>query len=427
MTTTVSERTAQHPVLHVDLAAVTANVRTIGDHTAGELMAVVKADGFGHGMAGVAAAALDGGATCFGVTSIDEALQLRATGFGQRILSWLNPVDADFATAIGQGIELAVPSREHLDAIIATGRLARVHLQLDTGMARDGAAPEEWAALCRAARRAEILGAVDVVGVMGHLSCAAEPGHPANALGRNRFAWGLQIARGTGLRPTDRHLAATAATLTDPLSHHTMSRIGAGLVGIDESRSTPLRSALTLTAPLVQVREVRAGTPVGYGQAWIAPARTRLGLIPLGYADGLARSASTGAASTGSLSGGSQVLVSGVRRPVVGRISMDMTVVDLGPDSAHCPATLGDTVTVFGPGDHGEPTTAQWAHWAGTLEHEIVTGLGARVERRTSNGIGEVRQRHAAAPWARRLRADRRDLRDPRGTGAVPGRDIRPA
>ncbi len=373
MTAAVLGRTAARPVVHIDLTAVTANVRMIGAHTTGELMAVVKADGLGHGMAGVAAAALAGGATRLGVTSIDEAERLRAAGLGQRILSWLNPVDADFAIAIGHGIELAVPSRDHLDAIVATGCRARIHLQLDTGMARDGAAPETWAALCRAARRAEALGDVEVVGVMGHLPCAAEPGHPANALGRNRFAWGLQVARGAGLRPADRHLAATAATLTDPLSHHTMSRISAGLVGIDESGSTRLRSALTLKAPLVQVREVRAGTPVGYGQTWTAPARTRLGLMPLGYADGLPRTAGNRA----------QVLVSGVRRPVVGRISMDMTVVDLGPDSTACPTALGDTVTVFGPGDDGEPTTADWACWSDLLEHEIVTGLGARIERRT--------------------------------------------
>lgn len=372
MSVAVLERTGIDPVAVIDLGAVTENVRTIAAHTAGTLMAVVKADGFGHGMTGVAAAALEGGATRFGVTSIEEAMLLRSAGFGQRVLSWLNPVDADFRSAIGRDIELAVPSREHLDAIIAARLPARVHLQLDTGMARDGAEPEEWAGLCRAARRAELTGAVEVVGMMGHLPAAAEPSHPSNLLGRSRFAWGLQIARGAGLRPADRHLAATAATLADPLSHHTMSRVGAGLVGIDESGSTRLRPALTLQAPLVQVRQVRAGTSVGYGQTWTASARTRLGLIPVGYADGLPRAASNRA----------QVQLSGVRRPIVGRISMDMTVVDLGTGPGSCPAAVGDTVTVFGPGDAGEPTAAEWARWSDTLEHEIVTGLGRRIERR---------------------------------------------
>jgi alanine racemase len=153
-----------------------------------------------------------------------------------------------------------------------------------------------------------------------------------------------------------------------------MSRVGAGLVGIDESGTVRLRPALTLIAPLVTVRSVPAGTPVGYGHTWTTPRPTRLGLIPVGYADGLPRLASHRA----------EVWVRGARRPVVGRISMDMTVVDLGLDPLAPPVTVGDTVTVFGPGDHGEPTTAEWARWAQTLEHEIVTGLSARLLRRSA-------------------------------------------
>ncbi|WP_433042064.1 alanine racemase [Dactylosporangium sp. CS-033363] len=357
--------------LHVDLGAVTDNVRTIKARTAGEVMAVVKADGFGHGQVDVARAALAGGATRLGVTSIDEARPLRAAGLTQRVLSWLNPVDADFAGAVALDIELGVPGIEHLQAVAGTAPGARIHLQLDTGMGRDGAEPAAWDALCRAARRAELDGLVRVAGVMGHLPCADRPGHRANAAGRDRFAWGLRTARAAGLRPADHHLAATAATLSDPRSHHTMSRIGAGLVGIDESQTVHLRPALTLTAPLVTVRNVPAGTGVGYGHTWTAPRATRLGLIPVGYADGLPRLAS----------GRAEVWVAGARRPVAGRISMDMTVVDLGRDA---PVAIGDAVTVFGPGLHGEPTTAQWARWAETLEHEIVTGLSARLHRRSA-------------------------------------------
>jgi len=235
-------------------------------------------------------------------------------------------------------------------------------------MARDGADPASWASLCRAARRAELRGEVDVVGVMGHLGCAADPDDECNALGRTRFAWALETARACGLRPRDRHLAATAGTLTDPRSHHTMSRVGAGLVGIDPSGSTRLHPAMTLTAPVIQVRRVRAGTPVGYGHAHRTTAATHLGLVPLGYADGLPRLAS----------GHAEVQVRGVRRPVVGRISMDQLVVDLGSRGVD----PGETVTVFGAGTAGEPTVADWASWAGTIEHEIVTGIGSRVERR---------------------------------------------
>ena len=361
-------RRAAGPRLVVDLGAIAANTRLLAARATGELMAVVKADGFGHGAVDVARTSLAHGATRLGVTSIEEALALRAAGIGAPVLSWLNPVDADFATAVAADVELAVHGRAHLEAIAARAPGARVHLQLDTGMARDGAAPPVWGDLCRGARLAERRGLVHVVGVMGHLANADTPADPGNALGRTRFVWGLEMARAAGLRPVDRHLAATSATLTDPLSHHTMSRVGAGLVGIDPSRTTTLRPALTLTAPLVGVRRVRAGTPVGYGHTWTAPEPTTLGLVPLGYADGLPRAAS----------GRAEVLVRGRRRPLVGRISMDMAVVDLG--SSHGGET-GDLVTVFGPGDHGEPTVVEWAAWADTIEHEIVTGLGTRLAR----------------------------------------------
>jgi alanine racemase len=353
-----------HPTLTVDLAAVAANTRLLAGRATGELMAVVKADGFGHGAVDVARTALAAGATRLGVATLEEAFALRAQGITAPVLSWLTPVDADWHRALVEGIDVAVPSREHLDAV-APG--TRVHLHLDTGMARDGAAPEEWSALCRAARRAERHGRVRVVGVMGHLATADTPGHAGTALGRARFAWGLGVARLHGLHPRDRHLAATSATLTDPASHHTMSRVGAGLVGIDPTGTTPLAGALTLTAPLTQVRHVRAGTGVGYGHAWSAPRATRLGLLPLGYADGLPRLAS----------GHAEVQVAGVRRPVVGRISMDMAVVDLGD----LPVAAGTEVTVLGPGTHGEPTARDWAGWADTLPHEVVTGLGARAGR----------------------------------------------
>lgn len=355
------------PALSVDLGAVAANTRLFAGRTEGALMAVVKADGFGHGGVDVARTALANGASWLGVTSIDEALPLRDAGLRAPVLSWLNPLDADFASAIGSRVDLAVPSRDHLDAICRSGIGARVHLQLDTGMARDGAAPSAWPALCRAARHAERQGQVSVVGVMGHLGCADDPADPDNAAGRTRFAWGVEVARASGLRPPLRHLAATAATLTDPLSHHTMSRVGAGLVGIDPSRTTALSPAMTLTAPVVGVRRVRAGTPVGYGHAWTAPRATNLALLPLGYADGLPRASS----------GRAEVLLRARRCAVVGRVSMDQVVVDVGSDVV----AVGETAVVFGPGRAGEPTVAEWAAWADTIEHEIVTGIGSRVAR----------------------------------------------
>ncbi|MBO1752586.1 alanine racemase [Actinotalea sp. BY-33] len=365
--------------MRVDLDSVAANCRVLAAQVRGDLMAVVKADGFGHGAVDVARTALASGATWLGVTALSEALTLRDAGLRAPVLSWLNPVGADFGAGVRAGVDLAVPSVAHLAAVAGAagdGRSApaRVHLHLDTGLARDGAAPEEWPALCRAARSAELDGRVQVVGVMGHLALADLGGPAPNAAGRAAFDHGLDVARAAGLRPRHRHLAATAATLTDPAAHHTMVRVGAGLVGIDPSGSTALHPALTLTAPVVSVRQVPAGTGVGYGHAWTSSRATTLALLPVGYADGLPRAAT----------GRSEVLLGGRRHPVVGRISMDQLVVDLGPGS---PVRPGDTATVVGTGDDGAPTAAEWARWAQALEHEVVTGLGSappRVRRRVT-------------------------------------------
>lgn len=356
--------------LVVDDDAIRSNAAFFAGATGGRLMAVLKADAFGHGA--IAHSVLAAGATSIGVTSIDEALALRASGVGAPILSWLNPVDADFAAAVGADVDLAVQSVRLLHTVARaaqqSGRCARVHLHIDVGMARDGAPAAEWAALCAVARELEALGSVRVVGVMGHMSCADRPDHPQNARERLVFANALRAARRRGLSPAVAHLAATAATLTGVGSGFGLHRIGAGLFGIDPSRTSDrLRPALSLTTTVVGSREVAAGTGIGYGLDHVADRRTNLALLPVGYGDGLPRAASERA----------EVLARGRRRPVVGRFSMDMLVVDTGDDLL----APGETVTVFGPGDHGEPTVADWAAWSGTIEHEIVTRIGSRVAR----------------------------------------------
>ncbi|WP_456698578.1 alanine racemase [Aeromicrobium sp. P5_D10] len=369
--------------LHIDLAAVAANTELLAALAPGDLMAVVKADGFGHGAEDIARTALAHGASWLGVTSIAEALPLRDAGLNVPILSWLNHCTADFAEALEADLDLAVPDLGHLDAIARAAALsqrpARVHLHLDSGMARDGAAPDQWRALCGAARAAERQGWIKVVGIMSHLGCAGTPGHRANLAARTRFARGLSTAQAAGLRPSRCHLAATAAVLTDPASHHSMVRVGAGLVGIDPTGGNRLRPALTLTSPLVGVRHVRAGTPVGYDHSWLAPAATNLGLVALGYADGLPRAAS----------GRAEVLVAGRRCRVVGLISMDQMVVDLGD----LPVAAGEPVTVIGTDPGNAPTTTEWAAWADTIEHEIVTGLRVRGAIRTTSPASPSRLR----------------------------------
>lgn len=363
LVTSIRQASAE-PSLSVDLDAVAANTRRFVELARGEVMAVVKADGFGHGLRDVARTAVAAGATWIGVTSLAEAVAVRESDVDVPVLSWLNPVDVDVRTAVRYGIDLSVPSLHHLAAIEQAGPV-RVHLQLDTGMARDGASPDSWLALMSAARRAELAGRISVVGVMGHLPCADTPG--ANAAGRRALMRGVAMARQAGLRPSVRHLAATSAALTDPSTHLDVVRIGAGLVGIDPSGTTRLRSALRFTAPVVQVRRVSEGTGVGYGHVHVTERATTLALLPVGYADGLPRTAS----------GRAEVWLAGRRRPVAGVISMDQVVVDVGDDAV----VPGDEAVVFGAGDEGEPTVADWARWAGTIPHEIVTGIGARVRR----------------------------------------------
>jgi alanine racemase len=373
----VSPATTQAQVL-VDLAAVAANTRLLAARAGRELVAVVKADGFGHGALDVARTALVSGATSLGVTSVAEALELRDAGIAAPVLSWLNPVAADFESALRADVDLAVPSEQHLAAVAEAAALARrtaqVHLQVDVGMSRDGCEPRRWRRLCLLARDAERRGLVRVVGVMGHLGCADRPGDPANRAGTRTFAAAAITAQRAGLRPRVRHLAATAATLTDPRTRFDGSRVGAGLVGIDPTGTVRLHPAMTLTAPVVDVRSVPAGVRIGYGRGHVTSRPTTLALLPLGYADGLPRAAS----------GRAEVWLRGRRRRVVGVVSMDQVVLDTEGDHV----VRGEVATVFGPGRHGEPTAAEWAGWSGTLEHEIVTGLGRRVGRAVTTATG---------------------------------------
>lgn len=374
-------RTGKPPAEHrlaeifVDRRAIAHNVRHFSWVTQTPVMAVVKADAFGHG--DVAEIALANGATWIGVATIPEALRLREQGIAAPILSWLNPVDADWAAATAQQVDVAVTSLEQLYAIGAAagevGRAARVHLHLDVGMSRDGAPTEIWSALCESARALEEAGRVRVIGIMGHLSSADDPESTQNDVERLRFVNGVRAAHRRGLAPSELHLAASAGALHRPDSRFTLSRIGAGLYGIDPAGRAELTPALTLTAPVAQLRRVAGGVGVGYGHDYTTGEATTLAVLPLGYGDGLPRAAQ----------GRAEVSIRGHRFPIVGRISMDQVVVDVGNTQLE----LGDVALVMGPGGRGEPTVREWAAWSGTIEHELVTRLGVRSSRvlRTSD------------------------------------------
>ena len=408
--TTVATRVPACATVEVDLSAIAANTRLFSSRTSGALMAVVKADGFGHGAVDVARTALAHGASWLGVTSLDEAFALREAGLRAPVLSWLNAAGADFHEARRHDVDVAVPSEAHLRAVtgagIAAGVALRVHLHLDAGMARDGAAPSEWRRLCRLARDAERSGAVRVVGLMGHLGNADDGGRPGATPGAGLASRGGSRQRGRpGSGRPLRHLAATSATLTDHASLHTLSRVGAGLVGIDPSGTTTPLPALTLTAPVVGVRRVAAGTPVGYGGSWRAARATTLALLPLGYADGVPRVTSG--------IGPRCCCAAGVDRSWAGsRWTRSWST------SATTPADLGEVATLFGPGHAGEPTAAEWAAWAGTIEHEIVTGIGARVR---AGGPVDDADAGRGGRWRPELRA-----RGLAGVGRLGRRGARP-
>ncbi|GAB2986442.1 alanine racemase [Frigoribacterium salinisoli] len=360
--------------LFVDHEAIASNTRWFVDHVEGDVMAVVKDDAFGHG--DVLRTVLDAGASWLGLATLPEALAVReaTAATGTPVLCWVTTPDDDVDAAVRSDIDLAVSDERQLHAIAAAGRragvAARVHLFIDVGMSRDGADASHWAPLCEMARHHERAGAVDVVGVMGHFSSADEPGAERTAVEELRYRNALRAARRRGLRPTALHLSATAGTVTGASAGTgcSLARIGAGLFGIDPSGTTDeLRPAMTLTTTVAFTRSVGAGTGVGYGHDHVTDRATTLATLPLGYADGLPRTAG----------GRAEVQIRGRRHPVVGRFSMDMVVVDVGREGI----APGEPVTVFGPGDSGEPTVAEWAAWAATIPHDIVTSVGSRVSR----------------------------------------------
>ncbi|MGZ3100916.1 alanine racemase [Streptomyces sp. H72] len=366
----------------IDLAALRANVRALRERAPGAaLMAVVKADGYGHGAIPCARAAVAAGATWLGTATPQEALALRAeAGLPDdvRIMCWLWTPGGPWREAVEARLDVSVGALWALEEVTraarAAGTAARVQLKADTGLGRGGCQPgEDWTKLVGAALRAQDEGLLRVTGLWSHFARADEPGDPSIAAQLTRFREMTAYAEEEGVRPDVRHIANSPATLTLPESHFDLVRPGIALYGVSPSPEigTPadlgLRPVMTLSASLALVKQVPGGHGVSYGHHYTTPGETTLGLVPLGYADGVPRHAS----STG------PVLVDGKWRTVAGRIAMDQFVVDLGGDRPE----PGAEAVLFGPGDRGEPTAEDWAQAAGTIGYEIVTRIGTRVPR----------------------------------------------
>jgi alanine racemase len=365
------------PEIVVDLDAIRQNVHTLRALVApAAVMTVVKADGYGHGIVESARAARQGGADWIGVATVPEALRLREAGDTGPLLCWLTlPADVDDGSlerAVRSGVDVTAYTVERLDQVVAAGADPRVQLKVDTGLSRGGSALADWQDLVGRAAEHEKTGRARITGVWSHFACSDEPDHPANDEQQARFEEASRIAEDAGLRPEVRHLANSAAAILRPSSRYDVVRAGLASYGLDPApdirHGTPLRPAMTVRAPLALSKPIRRGEGVSYGHTWVAHEDTTVGLVPVGYGDGVLRH-------------GSNVLelaVDGVRRPVRGRVCMDQVVVDLRGDRPE----PGTEVVLFGPGDHGEPTAQEWAVACGTISYEIVTRMGGRLVRR---------------------------------------------
>jgi alanine racemase len=390
----------------VDLAAIRHNLGVLRAAAPGALqLATVKANAYGHGLLPVARAALDGGADWLGVAQLAEAFTLRhgldeagVTRAEAPILAWISTSSSDFVAAIEADIDLSVSWTWVLADICAAarqvGRPARVHVKIDTGMSRAGSTLADLPALASALRMAADDGLVDVVGAWSHMSRADDPSEAGNASTASHvriFEEGLAILADAGITPRIRHLSATSGILWHPEAHYDMVRAGIGLYGLSPdpevatAEQLGLIPALELRAPLTSVKVIEEGTPASYGGTWVAPTRRWIGLVPLGYGDGILRAVSNRARVVVHTASGP------FNAPIVGRVCMDQFMVDLGQAegspgtptarSGQAPAAPGDIATLFGSGAGGEALADDWAQAAGTINYEIVTHLGAHIPR----------------------------------------------
>jgi len=361
----------------VDLGAIEHNVRLLCEHAGpAQVMAVVKADGYGHGAPQAARAALAAGAAELGVATVDEALALRADGITAPVLAWLHPPGIDFGPAVSADVQIAVSCErqldELLDAVRRTGRTATLTVKVDTGLNRNGVHPARYPSMLTALCKAVAADAVRLRGLMSHMVFADQPDNPVNDLQAQRFSEMLSQARSAGLRFEVAHLANSSTTMSRPDLAFDLVRPGIAVYGLSpvpELGDMGLVPAMTVKCPVALMKSIRAGESVSYGHTWTAQRDTNLALLPIGYADGVFRS----------LGGRLEVLINGRRRPGVGRICMDQFVVDLGPGPID--VADGDEAILFGPGTLGELTAQDWADLLGTIHYEVVTSPRGRITR----------------------------------------------
>jgi alanine racemase len=366
----------------VDLSAISDNVRRLRELSpARHFMAVVKGNAYGHGLVDVAQAALAAGADWLGTAQLTEAIILRQAGITAPVLSWLYLASASsdvIREAVENDVDMSVGSVAQLDVVAgaarAVGRSAAVHLELDSGLSRGGARMEDWPELVAAARKAELEGSLGVRGAWTHLAWADVPAHPGNAAAVAAFEDAVRQARDAGLEPELCHVSSSANILDRPEFAFDMVRAGLAVYGLAPADHLApadfgLRPALTVTAPVVLVKKVPAGTGVSYEHQAITHESRYLGLIPLGYADGIPKG----------ISGRSIVQLGGRRVPVIGKVCMDQFMVDLGPETGG--VRVGDTAVLFGDPDTGAASADEWGSAIGSHGDEIINRIAPRLPR----------------------------------------------
>ena len=370
-------------VAYINYQNISDNVAQICAVINMPVMAVVKADAYGHGLIKSSHAALLGGAQWLGVALLSEALEIRRAGIAAPLLAWLTPPGADFEGAIKNDIDLSVSSLQQIQEIYAAslrvGLIARVHLKVDTGMSRAGALdefPEIVSELTRLCAANEI----ELIGTWSHLACADEPAHPLNAEQIKRFKSALEYMNDENLNPGIRHLANSSAIIGLPDATFDLVRAGLLIYGLSPTNLPPknisLKPAMELRARLLLVKNIPHGATVGYGATVEVDKETKIGIVTFGYADGLPRSTD----------GTAYFLHNNLPAHLIGRVSMDQCAIDLGIDSI---AKAGDEVIIFG----AKPVANDLAKAAGTISYEIVSGIGSRTPRipvSPENQVSEV-------------------------------------
>ena len=340
--------------VEIDLKALKSNLRYIKAKAGVPVLAVVKADAYGHGLVRCAEAAIEAGADYLGTATLSEAFALREAGIKAPLLAWLLPPGEDFKRAVQLNIELGLSSLAAFDEVNAIPG-AKIHLEVESGMGRGGFS-NEWPELLKRDLS-------KVVGIFTHLARADEPSEVQNKTQLENFEIFVNDLKARGVNPI-RHLSNTAATLSNPNAKFDMVRVGIAMYGLSPlGRDENLKPVMKIKAKLVLVKDLPKGHPIGYGASEVTKSDTKIGIVGMGYADGIPRNAK-----------GAGVTFMGQTAPIIGRVSMDQFAVDLGAESS---AKSGDWVTVI-----GEKFDAyDWAQACQTIHYEITTRISQRVPR----------------------------------------------